>query len=191
MMQELAIGEVAKNEQLKEIAASAFREGAGCFKEVIPHLGEKMRGRISSFKEADRPLNYKSLEEVLKNASTEENGIYAKANLEKGEINGRECLKRTDIDYDEKDMFGMSNLERMENGKAPLKNETQIQLHHIGQNMNSPLAELTKAEHIGRGNDTILHNKLKESEIDRSVFNTEKINYWKTRAEQIKLEGGE
>lgn len=34
----------------------------------------------------------------------------------------------------------------------------------------SPLAELTTQEHRGKGNDTILHDKQKETEIDRGEF---------------------
>lgn len=106
-------------------------------------------------------------------------------------MNGREVLQRTDIDYDATDPFGRTNLERMEQGKAPLVDGKPIELHHIGQEMDSPLAELTQEEHRGPGNDGILHDKQKESEIDRNKFNTERENHWKERAEQVKLERGD
>ena len=59
-----------------------------------------------------------------------------------------------------------------------------MELHHIGQKDDSPFAELTMPEHRGKGNDTILHDKTKESEIDRSSFNSEKYRYWKSRLNQ-------
>lgn len=55
-------------------------------------------------------------------------------------------------------------------------------MHHIGQKPDSPLAELTTEEHRGAGNDTILHDKQKESEIDRNEFAKERKEHWKNRA---------
>lgn len=171
-------------------------------------LSNGMEGKITDVKELDKPIakelsknntskessetkEYKTVEEALENALEEEKAIYDKANLEKGEVNGRESLQRTDIDYDEKDELGRTNLERMGQGLAPLKDGKPIELHHIGQDMDSPLAELTKDEHMRNGNDTILHDKQKESDIDRVEFKKEKEDYWKARAEQIRNERGE
>lgn len=112
--------------------------------------------------------------------------IYEKAALEPVMVNDKDALIRTDIDYEKKDAFGDTNLERMADGKAPLDaNGKPIELHHIGQKQDSPLAELTCAEHRGNGNDNILHNKIKESEINRESFNTERAEHWKSRAEQV------
>ena len=112
--------------------------------------------------------------------------IYEGANLEPAEVNGKAALIRTDIDYDQKDAMGTTNLDRMKLGRAPLDaNGKPIELHHIGQKQDSPLAELTSAEHRGNGNDNVLHNKQKESEINREDFDKERKDYWKARAEQI------
>lgn len=112
--------------------------------------------------------------------------IYENANLEPAEVNGKPALIRTDIDYDQKDAMGTTNLDRMKSGRAPLDaNGRPIELHHIGQKQDSPLAELTSAEHRGNGNDNVLHNKQKESEINREDFDKERKDYWKARAEQI------
>lgn len=112
--------------------------------------------------------------------------IYEGANLEPAEVNGKDALIRTDIDYDQKDYLGTTNLDRMKSGRAPLDaNGKPIELHHIGQKQDSPLAELTSAEHRGNGNDNVLHNKQKESEINREDFDKERKDYWKARAEQI------
>lgn len=112
--------------------------------------------------------------------------IYEGANLEPAEVNGKDALIRTGIDYDQKDAMGTTNLDRMKLGRAPLDaNGKPIELHHIGQKQDSPLAELTSAEHRGNGNDNVLHNKQKESEINREDFDKERKDYWKARAEQI------
>lgn len=116
--------------------------------------------------------------------SEEEAKIYEKANLEPTQINGKDVLVKTDIDFEQCDDFGKTNLERMQAGKAPLdKDGRPIELHHIGQKNDSPLAELTRDEHRGQGNDNILHNKIKESEINREDFNKEREAHWKARAE--------
>lgn len=135
-------------------------------------------------------VQYKPLEEALKDASSEELAIYENAGLNEAEVNGRETLMRTDIDYGAKDQFGRTNLERMEQGLSPLVDAQPVELHHIGQEMDSPLAELTPTEHRGEGNYSTLHDVTKESEINRTLFNVEKEAYWKARAEQIKAAGG-
>lgn len=126
-------------------------------------------------------------EKVLDAIGSEvEASIYENANLEPAVVNGNDALIRTDIDYDQKDAFGRTNLDRMKLGLAPLDAEGKpIELHHIGQKPDSPLAELTCSEHRGKGNDNVLHDKLKESEINREDFNKERQEYWKARAEQV------
>ena len=99
--------------------------------------------------------------------SIEEYEIYKKAGLVEAEIAGKKCLIRTDIDWDQEyvDPFTnetKTNRDRVKDGLAPLdKNGRPIQLHHIGQHADSPLAELTFEEHRCGGNDTILHDKTK------------------------------
>jgi hypothetical protein len=138
----------------------------------------------------EEDIKFKPLEEVLKDASGKELEIYENAELVVTEVNGRETLMRTDIDYGAKDQFGRTNLERMEQGLSPLVDGQPVELHHIGQEMDSPLAELTPTEHRGEGNYSTLHDVTKESEINRTLFNAEKEAYWKARAEQIKAAGG-
>jgi len=117
-------------------------------------------------------------------SSFEEYALYRMLGLEATEVNGKPCLVKTEIDPDQKDELGRTNKERMKNGLPPLdKNGEPIELHHIGQKPNSPLAELSKSEHRGKGNDGILHDKTKGTEIDRVEFSREKAQHWKARAE--------
>lgn len=118
--------------------------------------------------------------------------IYEGAGLEPDVVNGTDTLIRTDIDYDKQDVMGESNLERMKKGRPPIgPDDKPVELHHIGQKPDAPLAELSFAEHHQGGNDSILHNKVKESEIDRGDFNEARKEYWKARAEQIENERAE
>ena len=128
--------------------------------------------------------------------SWKEYQIYKNAGLVEAEIGGKKCLIRTDIDWDKKWETGKydedgnpkyeTNRERVAKGKAPLdENGNPIQLHHIGQHADSPLAELTFEEHRCNGNDTILHDKTKETEThgEGNTWDKERQDYWKNRAE--------
>ena len=92
---------------------------------------------------------------------------------------------RNDIDWEQKDAMGRTNKERAEQGLSPINKEGKvIELHHIDQHADSPLAELTQEEHRGKGNDSILHDKTKESEIDRQAFFCERSDHWAARAQE-------
>ena len=109
-----------------------------------------------------------------------------KAGLKEVEINGKKCLIKEDIDLDQKDEDGLTNRERMERGRPPLtKDGEEIELHHIGQKPENPLAELTLKEHRGIGNDTILHDKTKETEINRIEFAKERREHWQGRIKDM------
>lgn len=125
--------------------------------------------------------------EIVDNISSmEEYRIYKEAGLREEIVNGKPCLLKENIAPLMKDEFGRTNKERMQKGLAPLTEDSQsVELHHIGQRSDSPLAELTMREHRGAGNDTILHDKMKVSEIDRNAFVTEKAEHWKQRANQL------
>ena len=79
----------------------------------------------------------------------------------------------------------------MQKGLPPIVDGKSLELHHIGQKMDSPLAELKIEEHRGQGKDAILHDKTKETEIDRNEFKKERESHWKERAEQLINERGE
>lgn len=139
----------------------------------------------------ESPLKeYRSLEDSLNDVSNEEKEIYKKANLEEREVNDRPCLVKPDIDLDAVDNKGLTNLERMQKGRPPLVEGEPLELHHIGQKSDAPLAELTTQEHRGPVQDGILHDKKVESEIDRNEFKKEREQHWKDRAEQLLAERG-
>ena len=118
--------------------------------------------------------------------SMEEYKIYKEAGLIEVCVGEKECLVKPDLNMKQVDGFGRTNKERMEQGLAPLTPEGRpYELHHIGQHQDSPLAELTMQEHRGKGNDTVLHIKTKESEIDREEFGYERAGHWQNRAKEI------
>lgn len=118
--------------------------------------------------------------------------VYKNADLHEAEIDGRKCLvKNIDMDYvDPK--TGLTNRELMEKGRAPIDAKTgeSIELHHMGQNFNSPFAELCANSEHGDGKDAILHDKKVESwrqdpEKKNQYNNIQRPNHWKARAEEM------
>lgn len=129
--------------------------------------------------------------------SMEEAAIYMKAELVERNIGGRVALIKTDINwsdysvrrntwlkeylanwdkwakYNNADLIGEGYPPREMNGRP-------YELHHIGQEQDSPFAELTRDEHMGDGNNSILHPS-RESKIYRDQFYKEKSLYWQAR----------
>ena len=101
--------------------------------------------------------------------SMSEAEIYMRAGLKEAVVGGRAALVRGDIDWAD---YSIPPRDR---------NGDPYELHHIGQRQDSPFAELTWAEHMGDGNNTVLHQAGKESEIDREAFEREKSAYWQAR----------
>ncbi|MBR2861592.1 MAG: IS1595 family transposase [Clostridia bacterium] len=82
-----------------------------------------------------------------------------------------------------------TNRELLEEGKSPYAYDSEggkIEIHHIGQQYDSPFAELTIDEHSLEGNSKLLHeiqeNSWRNQEQLKNKFYTEKAHYWKLRA---------
>ena len=136
--------------------------------DVSPHEGEGLLDREKKVLRESQGW-YDELCNAI--SSFEEAEIYIEAGLKEVIINGKSCLIRQDIDLERRDEYGRTNRERMINGQPPLTQSGEtIELHHVGQKKDAPLAELTTQEHRGQGNDAILHDKQKISEIDRTEF---------------------
>lgn len=119
------------------------------------------------------------------------------AGLLEAEINGRKCLLKENIDLDYTDADGISNRDRIERGLAPLDSKTgkPLELHHLGQSADSPLAELTEEEHRtgeyqdGKKNQSLWHDNTVETEVhgEGNSWNQERKAHWKSRSEQSKV----
>ncbi|MBD5361076.1 MAG: hypothetical protein HDR87_10275 [Bacteroides sp.] len=114
----------------------------------------------------------------------EEAEIYENAGLVEGKVNGKPALLQPDLkpnarydknwpDWTNKDFAGEGYPPRTADGKP-------IELHHIGQNPDSPLAELTYEQHHKNGNFKKLHT-FDDSKIDRGDFKSERVQYWLDR----------
>lgn len=125
----------------------------------------------------------------------EQYSVYKKADLHEEIIDGRKCLvKNIDLDYinpktkNAKFPNGQTNRDLMAKGRSPYDSKTGelIELHHIGQEYESPFAELCENSEHGDGNDGILHDKKKESwrndsKLKKQYNNVDRPNHWKRR----------
>ncbi len=67
-------------------------------------------------------------------------------------------------------------------GRPPVGSDgSPVELHHRGQNPDSPLDELTRTEHRGKGNFKGNHQNTGQepSKIDRKKWKKEREDYWK------------
>lgn len=174
---ELVEGDEAVEEapsDVEETSASGATESTEEESGVSPEVRAEINEKSNYSPEVNAYIN-----------SVEELEIYQKAGLEEVQINGRTCLIRSDIDMDQVvDEFGMTNADLIKEGYAPYdKNGNKIELHHIGQKDDAPLAELQYEEHRSVETYSILHDPSKESEINRSFFKSEREAHWKSRAQ--------
>lgn len=161
-----------------------------CTSEFIQNSLETEKKQLTDEQKAEIKEETDWSDEIIDSIrSTKEYEIYKNADLKETEIDGKKCLIRSDIDWDQKDEMERTNKERVESKSpdghlSPInKNGETVELHHVGQKSDSPLAELTKSEHIRNGNYSVLHDTQKaESEINRNDFNKEKRDYWIARA---------
>lgn len=100
-------------------------------------------------------------------------------------VNGKLVAKRNSTFYPYvRDAEGRTNIERMKEGLAPIgKDGLPVQLHHLKQQENGIIVELTATEH--RNNYKVLHRYESISQIDRQTFDRWRKEYWKERAKDF------
>lgn len=145
--------------------------------------GLKLQEAAKIQKESKYPLDI-----IKQFKSMEEYNVYKEAGLTVKMVNGKTALvPKIDTEFKSflPDGTEVTNLERVLKGYSPIDPATgkAYQLHHIGQKADGTLAVLTESQH--QGNAAILNTVGKESEINRSAFETVKKNFWKDYGNQI------
>ena len=122
--------------------------------------------------------------EFIKNFhSVDEFLIYQEAGLTAAKIgDGLAYSRVVDLDSVITDSYGntLTNTQRILAGNSPVDPSTGIpyELHHIGQEPTSPLAILTKAEHMQGGHNKILHFRM-ESEVEHAAAWADQVDdFW-------------
>lgn len=102
----------------------------------------------------------------------------------------RRVYQRNDIDFDYyHPKSKMTNLQRMQEGKAPIGNDGKpVQLHHILQKESGPMAEVREVTH--REYKKTLHglvgngSSFRNDPVLEKQYNNFRVAYWKWRAQQ-------
>lgn len=98
--------------------------------------------------------------------------------------NGKNVSQRDKIIDKSKKCGGLTSCDAMKTGRPPFsKTCSIIQLHHILQEDDGDILELTQEEHTP--NYSELHKHTNVSEIDRPEFDRWRRDYWKERGKQL------
>lgn len=171
--------ETAKNHEILETQHSAEISGES----------EQKKGGLTDEQKKEIKENMRWSDTIVDSIRTmDEAQIYIDAGLQEGEVNGKPTLLQPKIDgkaCNEPKWPDWSNKDLAEEGYPPRdETGTPYELHHIGQNPDSPLAELTFEQHHCNGNFKKLHT-FDESSIDRQLFNKERKEYWNARSQTL------
>ena len=161
-----------------EIIAEKIRQ-IGINREAGANINEMKIKEISPYKDKVNEF-IRNPDEVIK--------VYKPEHLQESIENGRIILKDNSIKPNLKDAMGRTNLQRMEKGLAPIDDSGgPYNLHHIGQKMNSPLAELRDSIH--KEYDKVLHDKNMDTEIHNGengkIWDKQRAEHWEIRAKEI------
>lgn len=98
--------------------------------------------------------------------------------------NGRQVAQRDDIISKYNKCSGTDSCSEMSRANAPFDKWCQrIQLHHLLQETDGLILELTELEH--KTNSKVFHQHTNMSEVDRKEFQNWKRGYWRERYEKL------
>ena len=81
-------------------------------------------------------------------------------------------------------MAPLSNRQLMEKGYAPYANQFEkLELHHIGHNVQGPVAELAKSNY----RHTNIYSDFTDEKIDREYLARKKRRHWKERLKIMEM----
>ncbi|MCT4708742.1 hemagglutinin repeat-containing protein, partial [Enterobacteriaceae bacterium H11S18] len=161
---------------------------------IMPGLGDEVGALM---KGADKALKAGDLETASKLISKASDDVSSAKyfgqerkfwSSEPIEVKGNKVYQRNDLfDPNTVDSRGRTNIQRMEKGLAPLDSNGQsINLHHMLQKQDGPIAEVTQSFHTDNRSVIHINDNSIPSGIDRNEFNKWRSDYWKQRANDFK-----
>lgn len=138
---------------------------------------------MNQYAQIQQETNY-PLDVIKEFHTMDEYQVFRDANLKSTFVNNRSALIKTAIDLTRVDAKGRTNLERMQQGLAPLDSDGfSYELHHVGQKKDGTLAILTQKIH----DNPALHGFLERTEAHAAGTNwdAERQAFWKAFAKIV------
>ena len=167
---------------IAEDAVQTTRTIAPSSGKIIREITNVEKNLIKDAVQTTRTIAPSSGKTIRRITNVEKNLI---KNAKHTNVFGKSVAKRNStFDPKAKDALGRTNMDRMKQGLAPIgKDGKSIELHHLKQQNNGKIVELTSTEH--KVHSKVLHRYTKNSEIDRKEFEKWKRKYWKQRAKDF------
>lgn len=157
--------------------------GGGISKLKELNVGSLKGLKLNEVAKIQRESKY-PIEIIKRISSYDEYNVYKNIKLKPVKVNDKYVLAPK-IDWKTKDVKDMTNKVRCLSGSPPVdKNGVSYEIHHIGQNNDSPFAILTKEQHNKFYSKLHKNTGAYKSEINRDSFVTEKKKFWKSFCEQ-------
>lgn len=182
-------GEAVQAAALSSSETFAWSVFTGAVKKVgstaLSLLGEESNGLSSAESASIQQESGLPLDFIKNFHSVEEYNVYKNAGLTGQKVDGQWAYVR-DIDWDFLDSEGRTNAQRVREGLSPLDPWGEsYELHHIGQQTDSPLAILTSREH--EENYSALHSNTGQSQGEQpsqgSEWTQQRRDFWKALLE--------
>ena len=172
-------------------ASESFKWGAftgalaGGFHEALSLYGaaKQTEFTLNQYAQIQKETGY-PLDVIKEFHTMDEYKAFRGAGLKSTTVGGRSALVKTDIDLSRIDSKGRTNLERMQQGLAPLDSKgNSYELHHVGQKKDGTLAILTNTEH----NNSNIHGFLERTEAHGpgNTWDAERNAFWKAFAAMV------
>jgi hypothetical protein len=149
---------------------------------------EKVVEEAENVKKIEKTVNEASDVTKVAGDTAEDVGKVTKdANKIIVEVDGkRVILDSNTFDPNKIDSVGRTNIERMEQGLAPIgKDGKSVNLHHVDQTDAGPIKEITATEHQKNYKELHSNTGQEPSKIDRKEFGKWKKKYWPWRSEHL------
>ena len=154
----------------------------------VKDLTKKLLGKVDDVGDVKKGgKGVSAVDEAVEAVGKGSKKTVCKSGTKTVDVNGKTVtMNNSTFDPNFVDKQGRTNIQRMEQGLAPIGTDGKsVNIHHIDQTNNGPVMEITATEH--QQNYSILHINIGQSpsQINRSAFNNWRRGYWEWRSNNL------
>lgn len=103
------------------------------------------------------------------------------------DVNGKTVIMdNSTFDSNLVDKQGRTNIQRMEQGLAPIGTDGKsVNIHHIDQTNDGPIMEISATQHQQNYSELHTNKGQMSSQINRTEFNSWRRGYWEWRSNNL------